>query len=43
VFGSDYPYVSTESQLKELRDIGLSSELLQAIELENARILLNKK
>jgi 6-methylsalicylate decarboxylase len=42
VFGSDYPYVRAGPQLIELRNIGLPSNQLHAIEFENARKLLNQ-
>ena len=40
IFGSDYPYVSMESNLKELRERRLNGRQMQAIETENVLRLM---
>jgi 6-methylsalicylate decarboxylase len=40
VFGTDYPYVTTEWNLKALRGAGVSDDMIRAIETENARALV---
>lgn len=40
IFGTDYPYVSIESNLKELRERHLSGRQMQAIETDNVLRLL---
>ena len=36
VFGTDYPYVTTEWNAKALRDAGLPEDQIRAIEVTNA-------
>jgi predicted TIM-barrel fold metal-dependent hydrolase len=40
VFGTDYPYVSTEANMKALRTAGLSDADIRAIETQNAKQFL---
>ena len=40
VFGTDYPYVSTEANMKALRTAGLSDAEIRAIETQNAKQFL---
>jgi predicted TIM-barrel fold metal-dependent hydrolase len=40
VFGTDYPYVTTEWNAKALRDAGLPADQIRAIEAENALQLI---
>jgi predicted TIM-barrel fold metal-dependent hydrolase len=40
IFGTDYPYVSMESNLKELRERHLDRHQLQAIETDNVLRLM---
>jgi predicted TIM-barrel fold metal-dependent hydrolase len=41
-YGSDYPYVPMDTQVKSLENQGLSSEVISRIEHLNAQALLSK-
>jgi len=41
-YGSDYPYVPMDTQVKSLESQGLSKELVERIEYLNAQALLSK-
>lgn len=40
VFGTDYPYITTEWNMKALRGAGVSDEMIKNIESENAKVLI---
>ncbi len=40
MFGTDYPYVTTDWNMKALRRAGISDDMIRAIETENARALV---
>ena len=40
VFGTDYPYITTDWNMKALRGAGVSDEMIRNIEAENAKALL---
>ena len=40
VFGTDYPYITTEWNMKALRSAGISDEMIRGIESENAKALV---
>ena len=40
VFGTDYPYITTEWNMKALRGAGISDEMIKGIESENAKTLV---
>lgn len=40
VFGTDYPYITTEWNMKALRGAGVSDEMIKSIESENAKVLI---
>ena len=41
-YGSDYPYVPMDTQVKSLENQGFSKELVDRIEFQNAQALLSK-
>ena len=40
VFGTDYPYITTEWNMKALRGAGVGDDMIKAIESENAKALV---
>ncbi len=40
VLGTDYPYITTEWNMKALRGAGISDEMIRGIETENAKALI---
>ena len=40
LYGSDYPYLPMDTQVKSLNELGLAGEVLEMIEHKNAELLL---
>ena len=40
VYGSDYPYLPMDTQVRSLNELGLGGEVLEMIEHKNAELLL---